>query len=101
MAIPISADVKIAQPLNHAVVLNSILVDSFTKLRDASGPEEAQVARRKLRAGLKSVPELLDGLTPAEVDQLSDAELGKLYRQVRQKLVTDRDKMQKLIDALK
>lgn len=88
--------------LDSSIVLRATLADLFTKL-DPAKPENAVkvAARNKLKAGLKSVPELLDGLAPAAVDQLTDAELDKVYRQVRQKLVKERDKMQKLIDAIK
>jgi hypothetical protein len=88
--------------LDASIVLRATLADLFTKIgRDK--PEDAVKvgARTKLRAGLNAVPELLDGLTPAAVDQLSDDELDQVYRKVRQKLVDDRDKIQKMIDALK
>lgn len=86
--------------LATSVVLRSTLADLFTKLND---PNQAvrDAARAKLKAGLKAVPELLDGMTPGAVNQLTDPELDQVYRQVRQKLVKDRDKMQTLIDALK
>lgn len=88
--------------LDASIVLRATLADLFTKI-DPAKPEDATkiAARAKLKAGLKAVPELLDGLTPAAVDQLNDAELDKVYRKVREKLVDDRDKMQKLIDAIK
>jgi hypothetical protein len=86
--------------LDSSIVLRATLADLFTKLTDPNTNVSGD-ARTKLKAGLKAVPELLDGLTPTAVDQLTDAELDKVYRKVRQKLVTDRDKMQKLIDAIK
>ena len=88
--------------LDASIVLRATLADLFTKL-DPAKPEDAVkvAARTKLRAGLKAVPELLDGLTPEGVDQLTDAEIDKVYRQVRQKLVKERDKMQKLVEAVK
>ncbi len=95
-------NIKIATQaqLDASIVLRATLADLFTKLRDPNS-KVSDAARIKLKAGLKSVPELLDGLTPAAVDQLTDAELDSVYRKVRQKLVKDRDKMQKLIDAVK
>jgi hypothetical protein len=88
--------------LDASIVLRATLANLFTKI-DKDKPEDAvkKAARDKLRAGLKAVPELLDGLTPDAVDQLTDPELDQVYRKVRQKLVDDRDKIQKLVDALK
>ncbi len=86
--------------LDASIVLRATLADLFTKLADPNATV-SDAARTKLQAGLKAVPELLDGLSVTAVDHLTDPELDKTYRQVRQKLVTDRDKMQKLIDAIK
>jgi hypothetical protein len=88
--------------LDQSIVLRATLADLFTKM-DPNKPEDAvkDAARKKLKAGLKAVPELLDGLTPGGVDQLTDPELDKVYRKVRAKLVKERDKIQKLIDGLK
>jgi len=88
--------------LDQSIVLRATLADLFTKI-GADKPEDAvkKDARAKLKAGLNAVPELLDGLTPGAVDNLTDAELDKVYRTVRQKLVRERGKIQPLIDALK
>jgi len=88
--------------LDASIVLRATLADLFTKI-GPNKPEDATktAARNKLKAGLKAVPELLDGLSPDAVDQLTDPELEKVYRKVRQKLVDDRGKMQTVIDKIK
>ena len=95
-------NIKIATQaqLDASIVLRATLADLFTKLNDPNQTVK-DAAAAKLKAGLNAVPELLDGMTPDAVNQLTGPELDKVYRQVRQKLVKDRDKMQKLIDALK
>jgi hypothetical protein len=94
-------EIKLATPaeLETSVLLRATLADLFKKLAPGNADAVRDEARTKLKAGLKAVPELLDGMRPAEVDQLTDAELDRVYRQVRQKLVRDRDKMKDLINA--
>lgn len=94
-------DIKIATraELDASIVFRATLADLFTKLKSPDAAIQ-DAARKKLKAGLKAVPELLDGLTPDAVDHLSDPDLDKVYRQVRQKLVRDRDKVATLTEAL-
>jgi len=96
-------EIKVATraELETSVLLRATIASLFKKLAPANPPAVREEARKQLKAGLKAVPELLDGLTPDEVDQLQDDELDRVYRQVRQKLVRDRDKMKTLINALR
>lgn len=94
--------IKIATPeqLEASIVLRATLADLFTKLQSNDNAISTAAADR-LRAGLKAVPELLDDLSPDAVDHLQNDELDQVYRQVRVKLVRDREAIQKMIDALK
>ena len=95
-------EIKIASgaDLDASIVLRATLADLFTKLFKSKDVAVQEAARQKLKAGLKVVPELLDGLTPDAVDRLTDSDLDKVYRQVRQKLLKNRDMIRTLTDEL-